>query len=70
MRNKPIVRLAHIPNTLTHWSREAAGLGDKAFQGEGKLRDEEMAVLKRELARVKKERDYLREAETFFAEGE
>lgn len=30
-------------------------------------RDEEVARLKRELARVKKERDFLREAATFFA---
>jgi transposase len=39
----------------------------KAFPGKGVARDEEMAALKRELARVKKERDILREAATFFA---
>jgi transposase len=31
--------------------------------------DVELARLKRELARVKKERDFLREAATFFAKG-
>ncbi len=31
--------------------------------------DEELARLKRELVRVKKERDFLREAATFFAKG-
>ena len=41
----------------------------RAFGGSGKPRDEEVASLKRELARVKKERDFLREAATFFARG-
>jgi len=38
-----------------------------AFGGTGTPRDEKLARLKRELARVKKERDFLREAATFFA---
>jgi len=42
-------------------------LGPKAFTGQGKPRDVEMVSLKRELARVKKERDFLREAAVFFA---
>lgn len=42
---------------------------DKAFVGSGTPRDEELARLKRELARVKKERFFLREAATFFAKG-
>ena len=54
-------------NMLGRWRRELNGAGAKAFQGQGKPRDEEMAGLKRELARVKKERDFLREAATFFA---
>ena len=37
-----------------------------AFPGQGNARDEEMAALKCELARVKNERDFLREA-VFFA---
>ena len=42
---------------------------EKAFGGAGAPRDEEFARLKRELARMKKERDFLREAATFFAKG-
>jgi len=56
-------------NMLNRWCREATQSGGKAFWGQGKARDEEMAALKRELARVKKERDFLREAATFFAKG-
>ncbi len=52
---------------LARWKREADAQGQQAFGGSGKPRDEEMARLKRELARVKKERDFLREAATFFA---
>lgn len=52
---------------LTRWMREAEAEGHRAFGGSGSPRDEELARLKRELARVKKERDFLREAATFFA---
>ena len=54
---------------LTRWKREAQSQGKVAFGGAGTPRDEELARLKRELARVKKERDFLREAATFFAKG-
>lgn len=54
-------------NLLSRWKREADEEGRQAFGGTGKPRDEEVANLKRELARVKKERDFLREAATFFA---
>jgi len=50
------------PNLLTRWKREAEEEGVRAFGGSGNARDEELATLKRELARVKKERDFLREA--------
>jgi transposase len=56
-------------NLLTRWKREAQNPGNAAFGGTGTPRDEELAQLKRELARVKKERDFLREAATFFAKG-
>lgn len=52
---------------LGRWRRELEQEGRTAFRGHGKPRDEEMAALKRELARVKKERDFLKEAATFFA---
>jgi transposase len=35
--------------------------------GQGRPRDENLALLRRELVRVTKERDFLREAATFFA---
>ena len=76
MANQPGVTKAQIgeelginPNMITRWARELGESGSKAFGGQGKARDEEMAVLKRELGRVKKERDFLREAATFFAKG-
>ncbi len=54
-------------NLLTRWKREFEAAGDRAFGGTGSPRDEEVARHKRELAREKKERDFLREAATFFA---
>ncbi len=72
--NQPGVTKAQIgqelgvsPNMITRWARELSDSGSKAFLGQGKARDEEMVVLKRELGRVKKERDFLREAAMFFA---
>ncbi len=56
-------------NLLTRWKRELEGSGKGAFVGSGTARDEEMSRLKRELARVTKERDFLRAAATFFAKG-
>ena len=56
------------PALLTRWVREADAGGSKAFPGGGTPRDEELARLKRELGRVTKERDFLRDAATFFAE--
>jgi transposase len=38
-----------------------------AFPGHGKSRDEEVTRLKRELAKVKAERDFLAEAARYFA---
>ena len=55
------------PNMLGRWSRELQASGAQAFRGQGKPRDEEIAALKRELARVKKERNFLKEAAAFFA---
>jgi transposase len=59
--------LGITPNILSRWCREAKDNGTKAFPGQGKPRDEEVASLKRELARVRKERDFLQEAAAFFA---
>ena len=55
------------PNMLGRWRKFIEQHGDKAFPGQGHARDEEMMQLKRELARVKKQRDFLKEAAAFFA---
>ncbi len=39
----------------------------QAFPGYGNSRDEELTQLKRELAKVKEERDFLKEAARYFA---
>lgn len=55
------------PNMLSRWRREAETNAGKAFNGSGTPRDQELARLKRELSRVTKERDFLKEAATYFA---
>lgn len=57
------------PNLLTRWCRESGRAGNKTFPGPGKPRDEDLAGLRRELAQVRKERDFLREAAVFFAKA-
>jgi transposase len=54
-------------NLSGRWGKDFLANGNAACPGQGKPRDEEMAQLKRELARVKKERDFLKEAASFFA---
>ena len=54
-------------NVLGRWRRELRQAPKQAFVGNGRARDEEMSQLRRELARVTKERDFLREAAAFFA---
>jgi transposase len=54
-------------NILGRWRRELRGDPQQAFEGNGRSRDEELSQLRRELARVTKERDFLREAAAFFA---
>jgi len=49
------------------WHGEMAMLGHDAFPGNGRPRDQEVAALKHELAQVKKERDFLKEAAAYFA---
>ena len=41
--------------------------GQQAFVGQGAARDEELMRLRRELAQVKKERDFLKSAAAYFA---
>ncbi|MFA9419220.1 MAG: transposase [Gammaproteobacteria bacterium] len=51
------------------WRDELQLLGNDAFPGQGRTRDQELADLKRELAKVKKERGFLKEAAAYFAKG-
>jgi transposase len=53
---------------LRRWRDAVQEFGEAAaFPGHGKSRDEEVTGLKRELARVKAERDFLQEAARYFA---
>ena len=54
-------------NVLGGGRREVRQYPKPAFVGHGRSRDEEVSQLRRELARVTKERDFLREAAAFFA---
>lgn len=49
------------------WRDEIEVLGKDAFPGKGQTRDDEITSLKRELAKIKKERDFLKEATAYFA---
>lgn len=55
------------PNMLTRWVREADAEGGKAFPAGGTPRDEDVARLKRELSRVTRESDFLKDAAAYFA---
>lgn len=65
--NQVAVELGIGANVLGRWRRELRRKPEQAFGGNGRSRDEELSQLRRELARVTKERDFLREAAAFFA---
>ena len=74
MLDAPGVRLSQIAAELGigaamlgRWRRELQQEPEPACSGIGRPRDGELVQLRRELARVTKERDFLREAATFFA---
>lgn len=53
---------------LRRWRDAVQEYGEAAaFPGHGKSRDEEVTQLKRELSKVKEERDFLKEAARYFA---
>ena len=56
------------PNLLHLWRRRLLKEGDKAFVGKGRARPEgaELNKLRRELKRVREERDILKKALAFF----
>lgn len=74
MLDTPGVNLSQIAaelgigaNVRGRWHRKLRQEHVQAFPGHGRSRDEEVGQLRRELARVTKERDFLREAAAFFA---
>ena len=52
---------------LRRWRDQYRLLGEEAFPGQGRKRDDELAELKRKLAKAEQERDFLRDAAVFFA---
>ena len=56
-------------NTLYLWRRQLLAEGQEAFPGQGnrKASDEEILQLRRELERVREERDILKKALVFFS---
>ena len=56
-------------SVLRRWMKQYEEKGAHAFGGSGRIapQDEEMVGLKRELARVKRERNFLKSAAVFFA---
>jgi len=56
----------HI-SLLGRWKRELQERGNKAFPGNGKPKDEEMAQLKKENARLKQEVEILKKAVGIFS---
>lgn len=58
------------PKLLYRWRSELREEGEQAFPGQGKAKDEEVAELKRELLRVRQERDILKKALSVFAQHE
>ena len=52
---------------LRRWRDAVKHDGENAFPGQGKSRDEEVTQLKRKLAKVEQERDFLKEAAAYSA---
>ena len=52
---------------LRRWREATRRDGDKAFPGQGNARDKEIMLLKRKLAKVEQERDFLKDAAAYFA---
>jgi transposase len=71
--DKPMAQIARElgvhPNTLYKWRAAYAADREEAFPGHGKLKasDEQVRQLRRELERVRQERDILKKAVAFFA---
>ena len=55
------------PRQLRRWRDASKKHGENAFPGTGHARDQELMQLKRKLAKVTQERDFLKEAAAYFA---
>jgi len=57
------------PNLLHIWKREFLAQGDKAFSGKGRIKPEQadMRRLRKQLEKVKEERDILKKALAMFS---
>lgn len=53
---------------LYRWKRTLEADGSQAFRGNGKARQDELAELRKENARLKEERDILRKAVAIFSD--
>ena len=65
-----VARELGVPrNRLYKWPKDAEKKGDQAFRGSGrpKASQDELAVLKRELERVKEDNEILKKAAAYFA---
>ena len=52
---------------LRRWREAAKRDGENAFPGQGNAHDRELMLLKRKLAKVEQERDFLKDAAAYFA---
>ncbi len=52
---------------LRRWRNAVKQEGEQAFPGVGNARDKEMMLLKRENAKLRQERDFLKDAAAYFA---
>ncbi len=53
--------------SFRNWREAAKRDRENAFPGQGNARDQELLQLKRKLAKVEQERDFLKEAAAYFA---
>ncbi len=52
---------------IYRWRKQLANDGERAFPGNGKSRDEELAALRKENKELREERDILRKATAIFS---
>ena len=60
-------KLGVHPTTIGLWLRDHKEYGEKAFPGHGNPKDEELQLLRKEVKRLKMERDFLKKTAIWFA---